>query len=149
MPQIRGSCGHLKGSYGNHSSCLNCSGCFRSNCCLVCHSWSNSTWSLVGRRRRFRDRQMGKKKDAKVKEGKNSTSRNSSKMLRFCLCHHRGVSGYAGTPRFPAVEAHTEPQVLVRRDGRPIVPSPPDPKPVIWLVSMVFRLRPRTLRLRF
>ena len=23
MPQIRGSCGHLKGSYDNHSSCLN------------------------------------------------------------------------------------------------------------------------------
>ena len=31
MPKIRGSCGHLKGSYDNHSSCLNCSGCFRSN----------------------------------------------------------------------------------------------------------------------
>ena len=26
--------------------------------------------------------------------------------------------------------------------------TPPDPKPVIWLVSMGFRLRPRTLRLR-
>ena len=78
MPQIRGSCGHLKGSYDNHSSCLNCWGCFRSNCCSVCHSWYDSTWSLVGRRRRLRDRQMGKKKDAKVKERKNSASRNSS-----------------------------------------------------------------------
>ena len=27
MPQIRGSCGHLKGDYDNHFSCLNCSGC--------------------------------------------------------------------------------------------------------------------------
>ena len=48
-----------------------------------------------------------------------------------CLCHHGGggggVSGYAGTPSFPAVEAHTEHQVLVRRDGGPIVPPPPDP----------------------
>ena len=44
-----------------------------------------------------------------------------------CLCHHRGVSGYAGTPSFPAVEAHTEHRVLVRRDGGPIVPPPPDP----------------------
>ena len=78
MPQIRGSCGHLKGSYDNHNSCLNCSGCFRSNCCSVCHSWSNWTWSLVERRRRFRDRQKGKTKDAKVKERKNSASRNSS-----------------------------------------------------------------------
>ena len=39
-----------------------------------------------------------------------------------CLCHHRGVSGYTGTPSFPAVEAHTEHRVLVRRDGGPIVP---------------------------
>ena len=44
-----------------------------------------------------------------------------------CLCHHRGVSGSAGTPSFPAVEAHTEHRVLVRRDGGPIVPPPPDP----------------------
>ena len=28
---------------------------------------------------------------------------------------------------FPAVEAHTEHRVLVRRDGGPIVPPPPDP----------------------
>ena len=44
-----------------------------------------------------------------------------------CLCHHRGVSGYAGTPSFPAVEAHTEHRVLVQGDGGPIVPPPPDP----------------------
>ena len=44
-----------------------------------------------------------------------------------CLCHHRGVSRYAGTPSFPAVEAHTEHRVLVRRDGGPIVPPLPDP----------------------
>ena len=44
-----------------------------------------------------------------------------------CLYHHRGMSGYAGTPSFPAVEAHTEHRVLVRRDGRPIIPPPPVP----------------------
>ena len=32
-----------------------------------------------------------------------------------------------GNTRFPAVEAHTEHRVLVRRDGGPIVPPPPDP----------------------
>ena len=52
-----------------------------------------------------------------------------------------GVSGYAGTPRFPAVEAHTEHRVLsLPLDDRPTVPPPPDPKPVIWLVSMGLRL---------
>ena len=77
MPQIRGSCGHLKGSYDNHSSCLNCSVCFRSNCCSVCHSWSDSTWSLIGWRLPFCDRQMGKTKEAKVKKPRNPASRNS------------------------------------------------------------------------
>ena len=79
MPQTRGTCGHLKGSYDNHSSCINCSGCFRSNCCSVCQAWSDSTWSLVGRRRRFCDRSMGKTgKEAKVKKPKDSASRNPS-----------------------------------------------------------------------
>ena len=44
-----------------------------------------------------------------------------------CLCHHRGVSGYAGTPSFLAVEAHTEHRVLVQGDGEPIVTPQPDP----------------------
>ena len=44
-----------------------------------------------------------------------------------CLCHHQGVSGYVGTPRFPAVEAHTEHRALVQLDGGSIVPPPPDP----------------------
>ena len=78
MPQSRGSCRHLKGSYDNHRSCLKCSGCVRSNCCSVCHSWPDSTWSLVARRRHFCDRLMGKTKEkeetAKVKKQKDSTS---------------------------------------------------------------------------
>ena len=177
MSQTRGSSGHLKGSYNNHSSCLNCSGCFRSSCCSVCQLWPDSTWSLVAKRRRFSDRRkMGKTKEekAKAKKGKDSASRNSSSSRRcleqtvaradpsgstadshddanasICLCHHRGVSGYKGTLGSPAVEAHTEHRVLVRRDSGPIVPPPPDLIPVIWLVCIEFRLRPRTLRLRF
>ena len=86
MPQSRGSCGHLKGSYDNHMSCLNRSGCFRSSCCSVCHSWPDSTCSLVARRWRFWDRQMGKTKEkeekAKVKKRKYSASRNSSSSRR-------------------------------------------------------------------
>ena len=81
MSQNRGSCGHLKCSYDNQSSCLNCSGCFRSSCCSVCQLWPDSTWSLVSKRRRFSDRrQMGKTKEekAKAKKGKDSASRNSS-----------------------------------------------------------------------
>ena len=177
MSQTRGSCGHLKGSYDNHRSCLNCSGCFRSSCCSVCQLWPDSTWSLVAKRRRFSDRRkMGKTKEEKAKsrKGKDSASRNSSSSRRgleqtvaradpsgstadghdddnasVLSLSSSGVSGYAGTLGFLAVEAHTEHRVLVRRDGGPNVPPLPDPILAIWLVSMGFRLRPRTLRLRF
>ena len=81
MSQTRGSCGHLKGNYDNHSSCLNCTGCFRSSCCSVCLLWPDSTWSLVSKRLRFSDRRkMGKTKEgkAKAKKRKDSASRDSS-----------------------------------------------------------------------
>ena len=81
MSQTRGLCGHLKGNYDNHSSCINCSGCFRSSCCSVCLLWPDSTWSLVSKRRRFSDRRkMGKTKEekAKAKKRKDSASRDSS-----------------------------------------------------------------------
>ena len=78
MPQTRGSCGHLKGNYDSHFSCLNCSGCSRFNCCAVCHCWSDSTWDLVGKRRSFRSRQMGKTKEAKGKKQRSFASRSSS-----------------------------------------------------------------------
>ena len=81
MSQTRGSCGHLMGNYDNHSSCLNCTGCFRFNCCSVCLLWPDSTWSLVSKRRRFSDRRkMGKTKEekAKAKKRKDSASRDPS-----------------------------------------------------------------------
>ena len=43
-----------------------------------------------------------------------------------CLCHHWGVCGYAGTPRFPAVEAHGTPG-LSRKGQRTHRSTPPDP----------------------
>ena len=38
------------------------------------------------------------------------------------------MSGYAGTPRFLAVKAHTEHRALVQLDGGSIVSPPPDPE---------------------
>ena len=38
MPaQLHGSCGHLKGKYDSHLSCINCAGCSRYNSCVECH----------------------------------------------------------------------------------------------------------------
>ena len=77
MPQIRGSCGHLKEGYDNHPSCINCCGCYRFHGCSVCNFWSDATWALVSWRRLYSDRPMGKK-EAKEKKPRNSASRNSS-----------------------------------------------------------------------
>ena len=81
MSQTRGSCGHLKGNYDNHSSCLNCTGFFRSSCCSVCLLWPDSTWSLMSKHRRFSDsRKIGRTKEekAKAKKKKDSASRDPS-----------------------------------------------------------------------
>ena len=47
----------FKGKYDSHSSCINCSGCSRFNCCVQCHSWTDSIWVLAEKRRSFRGRQ--------------------------------------------------------------------------------------------
>ena len=75
MSQVRGSCGHLKGKYDSHSSCLNYSGCSRFNCCVECHSWADSIWDLADKRRSFRGRQMGKKKESREKQQKGFRSK--------------------------------------------------------------------------
>ena len=80
MPaQIRGSCGHLKGKYDSHSSCINCAGCSRYNSCVECQSWSDSIWVLAEKRRSFRGRQMGKKKESRGKQQKGFRSKRSSR----------------------------------------------------------------------
>ena len=77
MPQTGGSCGHIKGTYDNRPSCINCCGCCRFHGYSVCNAWSDATWDLVSRRRLYSDRPMGKK-EAKEKKPRKSVSRNSS-----------------------------------------------------------------------
>ena len=77
MPQIRGLCGHLKGGYINHPSCINCCGCYRFHGCSVCNFWSDATMALLSRHQLYSDRPMGKK-EAKEKKLRNSASRKSS-----------------------------------------------------------------------
>ena len=79
MSKIHGSCGHIKGKYDFHSSCINCSGCSRFNCCVECHSWTDSIWDLAEKRRSFRGRQMGKKKESRGKQQKGFRSKRSSR----------------------------------------------------------------------
>ena len=65
MSHVQGPCGHLKGKYDSHSSCLNCSACSRSNRCVECRLLSDSIWDLADIRRSFRGRKMGKRRNPK------------------------------------------------------------------------------------
>ena len=80
MPaQLRGSCGHLKGKYDSHLTCINCAGCSRYNSCVECQSWTDSIWALAEKRRSFKGRQMGKKKESRGKQQKGFSSKRSSR----------------------------------------------------------------------
>ena len=80
MPaQLRGSCGYLKGKYDSHLSCINCAGCFRYNSCVECQSWTDSIWALAKKRRSFKGRLMGKKKESRGKQQKGFSSKRSSR----------------------------------------------------------------------
>ena len=80
MPaQLRGSCGHLKGKYDSHSSCINCAGCSRYKSCVECQSWTDSIWVLAEKRRSFKGRLMGKKKESRGKQQKGFSSKRSSR----------------------------------------------------------------------
>ena len=80
MPaQLRGSCGHLKGKYDSHLTCINCAGCSRYNSCVECQSWTDSIWALAEKRRSFKGRQMGNKKESRGKQQKGFSSKRSSR----------------------------------------------------------------------
>ena len=124
---------HL-GDYDNHSSCINCCGCYRFHGCSVCTFWSDATWALISKCQLYGNRPMGKK-GTREKKPRDSASRNSSssrpglertgsadqtglllkvQMMtshQICLGHHRGVSARAETTRFPSA-AHTEHRFL-------------------------------------
>ena len=62
--------GHIKVSWDNHFNCLSCSSCSRLFTCLVCKTWTDDTWDLADRQRRFCSRRstMTKKRLAKKKK---------------------------------------------------------------------------------
>ena len=78
MSQLRGACGHLKGKYDSHFSCLNCSACSRFNRCVKCCSWSDSIWDLAEKRRSSLSRKMGKKKESKEKQQKGFSAKRKT-----------------------------------------------------------------------
>ena len=51
MSQIRGSCGHTKPSWDNHTACFSCSCCSFETRCSTCREWTSAIWTLVAKRR--------------------------------------------------------------------------------------------------
>ena len=75
--------------------------------------------------------------DISASWGRQSVAKMMTAFAFSCLSLHWGVIGDAETPRFPCSHIHTEHRVLsLSPDDRSTVPSPPDPQPVIWSVSM-------------
>ena len=53
FPQLRGLCGHVKGEWVSHLSCMSCTGCSPSGKCSFCQEWSTATWRKAMNRRTF------------------------------------------------------------------------------------------------
>ena len=69
MKIVHGDCGHIKARWDNHQNCLSCSSCSRLSTCSTCSRWSEETWILVDRRRKYSTRRsvMRKKKQNQKK----------------------------------------------------------------------------------
>ena len=170
MPaQLRGSCGHLKGKYDSHLTCINCAGCSRYNSCVECLSWTDSIWTLAEKRRSFKGRRMGKKKESRGKQQKGFSSKRSSRTESLddpagssvisldddspsgepAPVLSRSSSGgdlRLGDSSVPSQRSQGTTGSKADSGSLTItVPPSPDPIPGIWMVSMGFRLLPRTL----
>lgn len=87
MSQIRGSCGHLKASWDNHSSCFTCSHCSFESRCATCKLWTSSVWTLAVNRRSYKRRRSTKEKkmDKKGAASKQSGSGTATKQSGTAL----------------------------------------------------------------
>jgi len=56
MSQTRGACGHIKGVFDTHVTCLSCLGCSFDKQCDVCDKWTAETWKFVRARRTHKSR---------------------------------------------------------------------------------------------
>ena len=70
VPADRGSCGHLKTSWDNHTNCLSCSSCSRFITCSVYKNWLTLMCVLAKKRRlhSFRHATMAKTKTTSSKK---------------------------------------------------------------------------------
>ena len=75
--------------------------------------------------------------DTSASRGRQSVAKMMTSFAFSCLSHHRGVIGDAEKPRFPCSQrSHGNRVLSLSPDDRPTIPPPPDPKLVIWSVSL-------------
>ena len=58
--QIKGSCGHVKGAWDSHKSCISCTKCSRDNPCETCSYWPTESWIKASKRRTYASRNTNK-----------------------------------------------------------------------------------------
>ena len=68
MPQLRGSCGHKKAKWDNHSSCLSCCNCTVDNKCNICISLSEDIWYSAISRRSYSSRMPRRQDESQPKK---------------------------------------------------------------------------------
>ena len=72
MPQLRGSCGHVKGEWDSHHSCMSCTGCSPSSKCSFCQEWSSATWRKVMNCRTFESQKRESRSSRSCSSGSGS-----------------------------------------------------------------------------
>ena len=103
MPQLRGLCGHVKGEWDSHRSCMSCTGCSPSGKCSFCQGWSSATWRKAMNRRTFQSRKRESRSSRSCSRGSGSVVSGrsvifplpllTSRLLATCLLRpvHRSI----------------------------------------------------------
>ena len=83
--QTKGSCGHTKGAWDSHKSCIACTRCSRENPCETCSYWPTESWDKANKRRTYASRNKNKS-TRPVTEGEkhNSMEKVVSQELSDC-----------------------------------------------------------------
>ena len=109
MPQLSGSCGHVKGEWDSHLSCMSCTGCLPSGKCSFCQEWSSATWGKAMNGRTFQSRKCESRSSR-------SCSRGSASVVSGWSWESPGPRGFP----LPLLTSRLLATCLLRSPGPPV-----------------------------
>ena len=89
MPQLRGSCGHVKGEWDPHRSCMSCTGCSPSCKCSFCQEWLSATRRKAMNHRTFQSRKPKSRSSQSCSRGSGSVMSGRRGEVRVSLIFPR------------------------------------------------------------